>query len=145
MGKRYVTYTQPIGGRVTYYRAGQAFPHGVTVEIDTDVIGAYAMGEIERDPRLKVSDVSADAVREAAASDVEMTEEEVEAFTGRILATFAGLPQDGFTKAGLPRVPFVRDALPAADQAYLTAELVERAWARRTAPVADAPTGPIVA
>ncbi len=133
MTKQVATYTAPENGRQVYFRSGVPFPHGVAVELDAAAIGKHGMTQIEQDPRLKVSNVSGATVKEAAASDVVMTEAEVEAFTGRILATFEGLPKDGYTQAGLPRVPFVRDALPEADRAHVTAELVEQAWARRAA------------
>lgn len=144
MTQRVATYTSPEGGRKVYYRAGVPFPHGVAVTLDAERLGAHGMRQIEEDPRLKVSDVDADTVREAAATDLEMTADEAEAYVGRLLALFPALPEDAFTKSGTPRVPAVRDALPEADRPLLTAELIDRAWARRapaTQPLAP-PNGP---
>lgn len=144
MTTRVATYTAPEGGRQVYYRADIAFPHGVTVTIDAEAIGPHGMEAIERDPRLKVSDVPAEAVHEAAVTDVEMTAEEVTAYEDRLIALFPTLPQDAYRTNGVPKVGFVRDALGVEDRPHLTAELIDRAWARRTtqplAPVADSGT-----
>ena len=100
-----------------FFRAGRFFPKdGVTVPV-TDLTEADIL-RIRADPNLHVQDIEGDGAE--LISDADLTE--------LVKVAIGTLAEDGFDKAGKPKLDALRAALPDAKD-RITAELRDAIWA----------------